>query len=459
MTGNTTRIQLPGCAERALEAIESAGFEAWVVGGFVRDCLMGRSPGDLDIASSAPWEQAASVFRNAGAAVFETGAKHGTITAVVEGTPIEVTAFRADGEYSDGRHPDSVRFVKSIEEDLARRDFTMNAIAYHPAKGLLDPFDGQDDIRNGLIRCVGDPRKRFSEDALRILRAVRFSAQLGFAIEEGTRSAMESLASGLSRIAEERKAAELQKLLCSEHAGDCLMDNMAVIGQVIPELASLQGFDQKTPFHCYDVLEHTARVVDLVDCEPTLRWAALLHDVGKPDTFTIDKAGQGHFKGHPEVSARIAREIARRLRLPKTQTRDILTLIELHDSPIIPNKPQVKHAIHELGDRPGLLSDLISLKHADATARTRLYSGPRVRTAGLLEGLLAEILENNEAYSLAQLAISGASLIDAGIPAGPQVGRMLEECLDAVIDGKLPNEKGALASFALSRYDEGRTRD
>lgn len=455
MAGNTTSIRLPRCAEMALRAIESAGFEAWVVGGFVRDCLMGREPGDLDIASSAPWERAASIFRDAGAAVFETGAKHGTITAVVEGVPIEVTAYRADGEYTDGRHPDSVRFVDNIEEDLARRDFTMNAIAYHPAKGLLDPFGGQDDIRNGFIRCVGDPCKRFSEDALRILRAVRFSAQLGFAIEEGTRNAMESLAGGLSKIAEERKAAELQKLLCSEHAGDCLMGNMAVIGQAIPELAPLQGFDQRTPFHCYDVLEHTARVVDLVDRKPTLRWAALLHDVGKPETFTVDKAGQGHFKGHPAASARIAREVARRLRLPKAQTRDMLILIELHDNPIIPKKPQVKHAIHELGDRPGLLSDLISLKRADATARTALYSGPRVRTAEMLASLLAEVVENDEAYSLAQLDLSGAGLIDAGIPAGPQVGRLLEECLDAVIDGNLSNREDELIGFALSQYRKG----
>lgn len=454
MAGNTTSIRLPRCAETTLETIESAGFEAWVVGGFVRDCLMGRDPGDLDIASSAPRERAASIFRKAGAPVFETGAKHGTITVMIEEVPIEVTAYRADGEYTDGRHPDSVRFVDSIGEDLARRDFTMNAIAYHPARGLIDPFGGQDDIRNGLIRCVGDPRKRFSEDALRILRAVRFSAQLGFAIEKDTRSAMEDLAGGLSRVAEERKAAELQKLLCSEHAGDCLMGNMTVIGQVIPELAPLQGFDQKTPFHCYDVLEHTAHVIDLVDCKPALRWAALLHDVGKPETFTIDETGQGHFKGHPAASARIARDVARRLRLPKAQTRDMLTLIELHDSPIIPKKPQVKHAIHQLGDSPGLLSDLISLKHADATARTPLYSKPRVRTAELLEGLLAEVLENGEAYSLAQLDLSGASLIDAGIPAGPQVGRLLEECLDAVIDGKLPNEEGELAGFALSRYRE-----
>ncbi|MGN0261716.1 MAG: CCA tRNA nucleotidyltransferase [Eggerthellaceae bacterium] len=453
MAGNTTSIRLPRYAEKALETIESAGFEAWIVGGFVRDSLMGNDPGDLDIASSAPWEQAASAFRNAGAAVFETGVKHGTITAVIEGSPIEVTTYRADGQYSDGRHPDSVCFVNSIEEDLARRDFTMNAIAYHPARGLLDPFDGQCDIENRLIRCVGDPRRRLSEDALRILRAVRFSAQLGFAIEEGTRIAMGELAGGLAQVAEERKAAELQKLLCSEHAGDCLMENMAVIGQVIPELAPLQGFDQMTPFHCYDALEHTARVVDLVDRKPTLRWAALLHDVGKPDTFTIDEAGQGHFKGHPAASARIARGIAHRLRLPKERTRDMLTLIKLHDSPIIPKKDQVKHAIHELGDRPGLLADLISLKLADATARTPLYSGPRVRTAGLLEGLLEEILENGEAYSLAQLDISGSRLIDAGVPAGPWIGRLLEECLDAVIDGKVPNEEDELVGFALSRYD------
>lgn len=452
MTQNGTTIRLPHHAETALAILESAGFEAWIVGGFVRDALMERDPGDLDIASSAHWEQAAGAFRAKGIRVFETGIGHGTITAIVDGEPIEVTTYRTDGDYSDGRHPDTVRFVESIEEDLARRDFTVNAIAFHPTRGLRDPFGGRDDIRQSTIRCVGNPERRFSEDALRILRAVRFSAQLGFSIETDTRNAMNALAERLSLIAVERKEKELEKLICADHAGDCLLHNMAVIGQVIPELAPLEGFDQRTPFHCYDVLEHTARVVDLVDPEPTLRWAALLHDVGKPETFTIDDAGQGHFKGHPAASERIARNVMERLRLPNSRAKDVLTLVALHDSPIIPKANHIKHAIHMLGDRPEMLRALIALKRADATARTALYSAPRVRTAQLLGELLESVIDGNEPYSLAQLGISGTELIRAGIPAGPQIGRLLEECLDAVIDGKVANTREGLVPYALSLY-------
>lgn len=449
MTEKGTRIAIPTQAQTALRTLESAGFEAWVVGGFVRDSLMGENPGDLDIAASSHWQQTRDAFMAAGFSVYETGTKHGTVTVDVDGTPIEITTYRTDGSYSDGRHPDSVAFVESIEEDLARRDFTMNAIAYHPDRGVCDPYGGQEDIENGIIRSVGDPKRRFSEDKLRILRAVRFSAQLGFEIDGETREAMEELAAGLTQVAVERQVKELEKILCSNNAGSCLMRNILVLEQAIPELAEMKGFDQRTPFHCYDVLEHTAHVVDLVEPHPLLRWAALLHDVGKPETFTIDENGQGHFKKHPEASERIARRIAKRLKMPRSMTNDMLTLIALHDEPVIPKNAPVRHAIHSLGDRPEMLRDLISLKRADAIARTKLYSMPRVRTAEILAGILDDVIAKNEPYALTHLAITGKDLIEAGIEPGPQIGRILDECLSAVIDGKAGNTRSDLTSLAL----------
>ena len=289
------RIDLPEDALALLSILDAAGFEAWAVGGFVRDALLGRACSDIDIACSAMWADTKRVCEQAGLRTHETGVAHGTITVICGDSAFEVTTFRSDGQYKDGRHPDSVSFVSSIEEDLARRDFTINAMAWRPDRGLVDPFGGKADIQLGVIRAVGDPHQRFAEDALRILRACRFSAELGYAVEPCTYQGMLENKGLLSKISAERVTHELQKLVLGPHAGDALLACVDALSAVLPELVAMKGFDQQTPYHIFDVLEHTARVVDGVPPYPLVRWAALFHDMGKPACFFKDENGTGHF--------------------------------------------------------------------------------------------------------------------------------------------------------------------
>ena len=273
-------LPVPPQARRVIEVLEAAGFEAWCVGGFVRDSLLGRPVSDIDIACSALWPQTEEACLAAGMRVHRTGEKHGTVTVVCDDAAFEVTTFRVDGAYSDARHPDEVRFVRSLKEDLARRDFTINALAYHPLRGLADPFGGLEDARRGIIRTVGDPAQRFGEDALRILRACRFSSQLGFSLDGATYQAMLEGKRGLLRVSSERITAELQKLLLGGNVRDALLQTVDVLSAVLPELVAMKGFDQCTPYHCHDVLEHTARAVAGTPPYPLVRWAALFHDMG-----------------------------------------------------------------------------------------------------------------------------------------------------------------------------------
>ena len=292
---------LPAQVNTALARLHDAGYEAYIVGGCVRDRIMGREPKDYDITTSALPEQTAAVF--AGERIIETGMKHGTVTVLLDGEPLEITTFRIDGTYSDSRHPDAVTFTPSLREDLARRDFTMNAMAYSSETGLVDPFGGQADIAAKYIRCVGDPDLRFREDALRILRALRFSSVLGFPIEPETDGAARYLCLLLKKISAERVFSELKQLLCGPDVRRVLLDYAGVLGAVLPEILPMQGFDQRNPHHCYDILEHTAAAVEAMPPEPALRLAALLHDVGKPECFFTDEDGVGHFYGHPKAGA------------------------------------------------------------------------------------------------------------------------------------------------------------
>lgn len=444
-TGSTLHVEIPAHGHAALDALEKAGFEAWYVGGFVRDSLMGRSPADFDLASSALWSDAKHALERRGFIVRETGTAHGTITAVLGERALEVTTYRTDGAYSDARRPDSVSFVRTIEEDLARRDFTINALAYHPERGLIDPYGGRDDIEAGIIRTVGEAHRRFSEDALRMLRACRFVSTLGFSLEETTYQAMLEEKTRMVGLAAERVTAELHELLLGEHVHDALMGTVDVLAAVLPELTAMKDFDQKTPYHIYDVLEHTAWVVQHTRPEPLVRWAALFHDIGKPAAF-FQKGDVGHFYGHARVSCLIARGVMTRLALSPTFQKNVLELVRVHDDPISPTSKEVKRALRRMNGNAELFRTLCDLKRADALSQAP-HCHPRAELANELERMLDDVLAADEAFSIAKLAIDGNAVMAGGVAQGPDVGAALEAALDAVIEGAVPNERDALAAF------------
>lgn len=437
---------LPAHGAAALRVLEEGGAEAWCVGGFVRDALLGRPVHDVDVAVSVPWQETRRICEAAGLRVHETGTAHGTLTVVVDGEPVEVTTFRADGAYGDGRHPDEVRLVGSIEEDLARRDFTVNAMAYRPARGLVDPFGGMADLEAGVLRTVGDPRERFVEDALRILRACRFASQLGFALDDAAWQAAVSQKGLLARVSAERVARELDGLLRGEHVRDVILGCVDVLSFALPELVAMRGFPQATPYHIYDVLEHTAWVVQRVPAEPALRWAALCHDMGKPAAAFTGPDGVGHFYGHAAVSVELARGLLERLRMPATLRDRVLALVRHHDDAVEATPRSVRQMLGRLGGDPALFRMLCALKRADALAQAPRCA-PRAELADELERVLDEVLAADDAFTLAQLAVGGRDVLALGVEPGPEVGRALDAALEAVVDERVPNEAEALRAF------------
>lgn len=444
---STISVPASDAALRALSILEDAGLEAWMVGGCVRDALLGRPVNDIDIACSGLWRESKAAFEAAGCNAFETGTAHGTITAQVDGELFEVTTYRVDGSYSDGRHPDTVTFTRSIDEDLARRDFTVNAMAYHPDRGLHDPFVGREDLAAKVLRAVGSPEKRFREDALRIVRGVRFASQLGFAIEPATAQAMRFQAAGLQRIAVERIAHELTGMLCGEHVHDALMDHADIVFAVLPELRPLYRFEQHTKYHIYDVWEHTAYVVEYVESAPLNRWAALFHDCGKPDAFFME-GDVGHFYGHAKLSVPIAKTAMGRLKLPPRFIHGVCLLVREHDTVVPPKPKSVKRMLRKLGGSESLFRDLCDLKRADSRAHA-----PDHRTgiglANELEACLDQVLAEGQAFTLKQLAVKGGDIIALGVPAGPSVGMILNQLLEAVMEERVPNDRDALIDLAL----------
>jgi tRNA nucleotidyltransferase (CCA-adding enzyme) len=441
---------IPRSAFEILHHLESAGYETWFVGGFVRDSLMGRPCQDIDLATSAHWQDVSRVAAAAGFTVHETGTQHGTVT-VVSPAPAheayEITTFRTDGSYKDGRHPDSVIFVKTINEDLARRDFTINAIAWHPDRGLFDPFNGEGDIHTQVIRVCGDPKQRFKEDALRILRAARFASQLGFEIELSTQDAMTRSKNLLHKISKERIAAEIDKLLLGPHAGHAIIQCSSALEFVLPELVAMKGFDQHTPYHIYDVLEHTAYVVDAT--QPTLlnRWAALCHDMGKPAACFYDATNDvNHFYGHANVSCELARPLLKRFLKSEKFIADVLTLVKHHDEVIEPTEKSVKRALRRLDGRVDLFEALCDLKQADARAQAPMCAD-RITLADELLQILNSIVEGKEPFALKDLAINGGDVIACGVNPGPQIGSILNNALDAVIEGAVTNNKSELIDY------------
>lgn len=439
-------ISLPESVSSAIAMLESAGFEAFIVGGCVRDALREITPKDYDITTSALPEETKEVFRDYH--VIETGIQHGTVTVMMDGMPLEITTYRTEGTYSDNRHPDSVSFTTSLREDVARRDFTMNAIAYSPTRGLIDHFGGEEDIRKGVIRCVGDPATRFREDALRMMRGIRFASALGFRIEEETAAAIHENKERIPTVSAERIQAELTKLLCGVNVKNVLMDWWDVLGVVIPEILPMHGFDQKTPYHIYDVWEHTAVAVSKTPPVTHLRLSALLHDIGKPPSFFTDEKGIGHFYGHPAVSARMAEEILTRLKYDNVTRRRVVTLVREHDRIIEEKETAVKRALSRL--TPEVFFNLLIIKRADNLAQSPNYR-ERLETYDRIESIAQDILAKNECISVSTLAVNGSDLIAIGMKPGKEIGDMLNQLLEQVIRGKLDNDREALLAYVKKK--------
>ena len=440
-------MHLPEYAARAVERLEQAGFETWAVGGCVRDSLRGVRPHDWDLCTAAAPEEMLRVFE--GEQVIETGLKHGTLTVMLDGSPLEITTYRTDGGYSDGRHPDGVRFVRSIREDLARRDFTVGAMAWHPERGLFDPFEGQNDLKNRILRAVGDPDTRFTEDALRILRGVRFASELGFAIEDNTAAAMRRQLVRLSCVAAERVREELTRLLCGRWAQRTLLKYNDIIGAALPELVPMFGCTQDNPHHCYDVWGHTVRAVGQVPSDPCLRWAMLLHDSGKPACKTVDEQGIGHFRGHPKQSHALAAALLPRLRFSKQDTERILLLVEQHDRPLGDSEKLVRRSLARLGE--ARFRDLLMIKKGDAVGQnTQPWD---VGTLCATERMLNEVLRQNACLSLRQLAVNGHDMQALGL-GGAAIGEMLSYLLDAVLDDESRNRRETLLRLARTEMEE-----
>ena len=414
-----------------------------MVGGCVRDSLLGREPHDWDITTSATPQQVKQIFPR----TVDTGLKHGTVTVLLDREPYEVTTYRIDGEYLDGRHPSGVTFTRSLREDLQRRDFTINAMAYSDSRGLQDCFGGLADLEKGLIRAVGDPEKRFGEDALRIMRAVRFAAQLGYAVEEETLRAMKALAPTLSRISAERIAAELDKLLVSPHPEMIRMAwECGITAVVLPEFDRCMETEQNNPHHCYSVGEHTIHSLMEARRDRVLRLTMLLHDFGKPACKTTDDKGIDHFYGHPEKSAALANQILRRLKYDNDTRRAVVRLVRFHDRKVRLTKPGVRKAVMEIGE--DLFPLFLEVKDADLYAQSLYQRQEKVEEMAEIRRLYAQILEAGDCLSLRDLAVSGDDLIAAGMQPGKELGRVLQDMLRDVVDVPAHNDR----DYLLQRY-------
>ena len=441
-------MKLPQEVQYCITSLEAAGFEAYAVGGCVRDSLLGLTPADYDMCTDAKPEQLCQLF--AGHQLLHHGQKHGTVGVVLEGQVFEITTFRTEGGYEDSRHPSWVKFVPTIEEDLARRDFTVNAMAYNPKRGYVDPFGGQKDLENKILRTVGDPEARFREDALRILRGARFSARFQLTPEAATQAAMERLAPLMEKLARERVFEELCKLLLSATAQD-LLTFAPLLTQVIPELKPSVGFQQHSPHHAFDVFTHTAHVVEAVPKELGLRWAALLHDIGKPACFTLDENGRGHFKGHAKVSQEMAAAVLLRLKAPTALRQQVTELIGQHMTKLEPDKKLLRRRLGKLGSQR--LLELLQLQEADMGSKgtgkpEEMEQFPQLRA------LTQEVLAEDACFSIKDLAVSGWDLQQIGMTPGPDIGKALGWLLGQVQDEVLPNERNVLLNTVKNLMEE-----
>lgn len=439
-------IKIPPQVNRAIEILHNGGHSAYVVGGAVRDVLMGNGAHDWDITTSSPPETTLELFREF--KTIETGLKHGTVTAIIDSMSIEITTFRIEQGYSDNRHPDSVDFTDRIEDDLSRRDFTVNAIAFSPKNGFADPFDGKKDIENGIIRCVGEADRRFEEDSLRILRALRFSSVLGFDIEPKTAESIHKNYHLLKNISVERIFVELSKLLCGKNAGKILQEYEDVIFFILPELEPMKNCLQNHERHIFDVWEHTIKAVESIEPTAELRFAMLLHDSGKPHCKTTDEKGTDHFCSHGKISKKIAHNILERLKTSTKFRNHVCSLVEYHDFlPDKISKKTYKKYISLLGIKT--IYELFKVRAADVAAQN-----PKFVDESLIEnkkGLktLKEIESEAACFKISDLEINGKELADIGITPSPEMGRILETLLEEVMEEKIENKKEALKKRAM----------
>lgn len=444
------RIQMPENAERIIHILQDAGYEAYIVGGCVRDAILGKEPDDWDITTSAKPEEVKALFRR----TIDTGIEHGTVTVMFGKEGYEVTTYRVDGKYEDHRRPTSVTFTASLLEDMKRRDFTINAMAYNTEEGLVDHFDGVGDLERKLIKCVGEPKERFDEDALRILRAIRFSAQLGFSIEERTREAIKNQAIFLKDISAERIHVEMTKLLISEHPEQLRTAyELGVTAVVLPEFDKMMETEQNNRHHMYNVGEHTLHVVQAVPPTETLRWAALLHDVGKPATKTNDDKGD-HFYGHNAVGADMSFDILRRLKFDNATTDRVKRLVLWHDYGM-GEKPSIRSfrkSLSKMGE--DLFLDYVFIKRADTLAQSEYKREEKLNNLEILKGYYEQIKEQQECLTLKDLAVTGKDLMEQGMQPGKELGEMLHYLLDCVLEEPQLNDKDTLLCLVRKKRME-----
>ncbi|MGI6069150.1 MAG: CCA tRNA nucleotidyltransferase [Blautia sp.] len=440
------KLMIPAKVKGILEILNTHGYEAYVVGGCVRDSILDRKPDDWDITTSALPQEIKTLFRK----TVDTGLAHGTVTVIQGGEGFEVTTYRVDGAYEDGRHPKEVTFTASLEEDLKRRDFTINAMAYHPKEGLVDLFGGMSDLQKKRIRCVGDAKERFSEDALRILRAVRFSAQLGFAIDEETKQALSALAPNLVHVSAERIQTELLKLLTSAHPDDLRTAwETGITKWFLPEFDAMMVTPQNTPHHMDTVGEHTLKSLSLVSPDKVLRLAMLLHDVGKPQVRTTDENGRDHFRGHGAAGEKLSGEILRRLKLDNDTIRKVCRLVKWHDYRIEPMEAPVRRAAAKIG--PDLFPSYLKVQEADILAQSQYLREEKWERLQNVRRLYDKIVSEQQCVTLKEMKISGRDLIAMGAVPGPKIGEVLAELLDEVLEDSARNEEAYLKSRAAAK--------
>lgn len=436
-----TKITIPPGAAEIIAVLKSNSFDAYIVGGCVRDSLLGRVPKDWDICTSAKPYEIIQCFPNR--RIIETGLKHGTVAVVIDDNQYEVTTFRVDGKYSDNRHPDSVQYVSSVETDLARRDFTINAMAYNDDAGLIDPFGGASDIKKQTISCVRNPDDRFREDALRIMRALRFASVYGFSIDEDTARSIHQNRSLLHNIAAERITSELSKLICGEGVLNVLLAFSDVMVTIIPELEPCIGFNQNNKYHCYTIYDHiAAAVANSTGDDLVVRMALLLHDIGKPCCYTEDENG-GHFHGHGIYSHILAEQALSRLRFSNKDAENILELVKYHDSIIEPTNKVVRRWLNKIGSEQ--FYRLINVRMADMLAHSIDTQKERIEKCRRVLEILSE--ESKNCFTIKDMKISGRDVMSFGIPQGKKIGELLSLALSAIMNGDVPNEHEKLMEY------------
>lgn len=440
------KIQLPDKVHGIIETLIAAGYEAYAVGGCIRDSVLGREPSDWDITTSAKPEDVKRIF----ARTIDTGIKHGTVTVMMDHEAFEVTTYRIDGVYEDGRHPKEVTFTASLEEDLRRRDFTMNAMAYNEQTGLVDIFDGIRDMEAGVIRCVGNAEERFTEDALRMLRAVRFSAQLGYEIAEDTKSAVRKLAPNLKKISAERIQTELVKLLVSDHPDYLrIAYETGITRQVLPEFDLCMETPQNNPHHCYSVGEHILHAMLEVRPDKVLRLGMLFHDIGKPQTLTIDEKGITHNKKHAVVGEQMTMQILRRLKFDNDTIRKVTKIVLCHDQEVGASPAGVRRSVNRIGE--DIFRMLFDVKRADILAQSDYLREEKLARLAYIYDLYDEICRKQECVSLKDLAVTGSDLIALGVPPGREIGVILHELLEIVLEEPERNTREELIRMYAQR--------